>query len=80
MQMMSILARKHIINHMKANQLTPHSIDIISKDLFLSVKDASTRFRIYLEEESKKADTEAENQKAIISNDMAKLKDQEPLP
>ena len=79
MQMMSILARKHIINHMKANQLTPHSIDI-SKDLFLSVKDASTRFRIYLEEESKKADTEAENQKAIISNDMAKLKDQEPLP
>ena len=76
---MSILTRKHIINHMKTNQLTPHSIDI-SKDLFLSVKDASTRFRIYLEEESKKADIEAENQKAIISNDMAKLKDQEPLP
>ena len=61
---------------MKANQLTPHSIDI-SKDPLLSVKDASTRYRIYLEEESeKKADIEAENQKVIISNDMAKLKDQ----
>ena len=32
---------------------------------------------IYLEEESgKKAEIEAENQNAIISNDMAKLKDQ----
>ena len=76
MQMMSIVAQKHIINHMKAIQLTPHSIDI-SKDLLLSVNSASTRYGIYLEEESKKkADNEAENQKAIISNNMAKLKDQ----
>ena len=66
--MMSIVACKDIINHMKANQLTPHSIDI-TKDLLLSVKGASTRYRIYLEEESeKKADIEAENQKAIISS------------
>ena len=26
MQMISTVARKHKINHMKANQLTPHSI------------------------------------------------------
>ena len=58
------------------NQLTPHSIDI-SKGLLLSVKGASTRYRAYLEEESKKkADIKAENQKAIISSDVAKLKDQ----
>ena len=74
--MMSIVARKHIVNHIKANQLTRHSIDI-SKDLLLSVKGSSTRYRMYLEEESKKkVDSEAGNQKAIISNDMAKLKDQ----
>ena len=47
-QIISIVARKHIINHMKVNQLTPHSI-IISKDLLLSVKGASTRYRVYLE-------------------------------
>ena len=47
------------------------------KNLLLSVKGAFTRYRIYLEEErKKKADIEAENQKAIISNDMAKLDDQ----
>ena len=52
---------------MKANQ----------QDLLLSAKGASTRYRIYLEEESKKkADSEAENQKAMTSNDMVKLKDQ----
>ena len=61
---------------MKANQLAPHTIDI-NKDLLLSVKGASTRHRIYLEKENKKkADIEAENQKVLISNDMAKLKDQ----
>ena len=76
MQIMRIVAQKHKISHMKANQLTPHSIDI-SKYLLLSVKGAYARYRIYLEEESeKKTDTEAENQNAIISNDMAKLKDQ----
>ena len=76
MQMMTIVVRKHIINHIKANQLTPDSIDI-SRDLLLFVKGSSTRYRIYLEEESeKKADIEVENQKAIISNDTAKLKDQ----
>ena len=74
--MMIVVAWKHIINHMKANQLAPHTIDI-NKDLLLSVKGASTRHRIYLEKENKKkADTEAENQKVLISNDMAKLKDQ----
>ena len=52
--MMSIVARKHIIYHVKANQLTPHSIDIS--------KGASARYKIYLEEESK-AEIEAENQK-----------------
>ena len=58
-----------------ANQLTPHSVDI-SKDLFLSVEGASTRYRTYLEEESKKKpDIETENQKVIIYNDMKKLKD-----
>ena len=47
------------------------------KNLLLSVKGAFTRYRIYLEEErKKKPDIEAENQKAIISNDMAKLDDQ----
>ena len=56
MQMMSIVARKHIISHMKANQLTPHSIDI-SKDLLLSVKGASTRYRIYLEEKVRRRPT-----------------------
>ena len=62
-------------HHKKANQLTPHSIDI-SKHLLLSVKGASTRYRIYLEGESKKkSGTEAESQKSIISNDMVKLKD-----
>ena len=61
---------------MKPNHFTPHSIDI-SKDILLSAKSVSTRYRICLEEESqKKAEIEAENQKAIISNDMAKLKDQ----
>ena len=74
--MMSIVARKQIINHMKVNQLTPYSIDI-SKDLLLSVKVASTRYRIYLEKQSKKkTDIEAENHKAIISNVIVKLKDQ----
>ena len=64
MQVMSIVVWKHLINHMKANQLTPHSIDI-SKYLLLFVKRASTIYRIYLEEESKKkADIEVENQKA----------------
>ena len=52
--MMSIVARKHIIHHVKAIQLTPHSIDIS--------KGASTRYKIYLEGESK-AEIEAENQK-----------------
>ena len=75
MQILSIVEQKHTINHTKVNQLTPHSINI-SKDSLLSVKGASNRYRIYLEEESKeKADTEAENQKPIIYNDMAKLKD-----
>ena len=61
---------------MKTNQLTPHPIDI-SKDPLLSVKGASTRYRLGLEEKSKKkADMETESQKVIISNDMAKLKDQ----
>ena len=36
MQMISIIARKHKVNHMKTNQLTPHSIDN-SKILLLSV-------------------------------------------
>ena len=53
MQAMIIVLWKHLINHMKANQLTPHSIDI-SKYLLLFVKRASTIYRIYLEEESKK--------------------------
>ena len=44
---MSIVAWKHIIKLMKANQLTPHSIDI-RKDILLSAKDASTRLKIYL--------------------------------
>ena len=45
-----------------------------------------TRYRIYLEEEGKnKDDIEAENLKAMLSNDMAKLKInvmqlREPLP
>ena len=61
---MSIVMWKHLINHMKANQLTPHSIDIRKYPL-LFVKRASTIYRIYLEEESKKkADIEVENQKA----------------
>ena len=64
MQVMSIVVWKHLVNHMKVNQLTPHSIDI-SKYLLLFVKRASTIYRIYLEEESKKkADIEVENQKA----------------
>ena len=64
MQAMIIVLWKHLINHMKANQLTPHSIDI-SKYLLLFVKRASTIYRIYLEEESKKkTDIEVENQKA----------------
>ena len=76
MQMMSIVAWKQTINHMKVNQLTPYSIDI-SKDLLLSVKGASTRYRIYLGKKSKKkADIDAENHKAIISNVIVKLKDQ----
>ena len=67
MQMMSIMVQTQLINHMKVNQLTPHSIDI-SKDLLLSVKGPSTRYRIYLEEETKKkGDSEAENHTAIIS-------------
>ena len=71
--MMSIVAWKHIINHIKANQPTPHSIHI-SKGLLLTVKGASTRYRIYLGEESKeKADIETENQKAIICNDISYL-------
>ena len=58
---------------MKLNQVTPHSIDT-SKDLLLSARGASTTYRIYPEEESqKKVHTEAENQKAIISNDMNKF-------
>ena len=69
MQMMSIVVQKHTVNHMKAIRLTTHSIDI-SKDILMSVKGFSTRYRIYLEEEEeKKADIEAENQKTIISND-----------
>ena len=64
LQVMSIVVWKHLVNHMKVNQLTPHSIDI-SKYLLLFVKRASTIYRIYLEEESKnKADIEVENQKA----------------
>ena len=64
---MSIMVQTQLINHMKVNQLTPHSIDI-SKDLLLSVKGPSTRYRIYLEEETKKkGDSEAENHTAIIS-------------
>ena len=71
--MMIVVVWKHIINHMKANQLAPHTIDI-NKDLLLSVKGASTRHRIYLEKENKKkADIEAENQKAIICNDISYL-------
>ena len=67
--MMSIVVQKHIVNHMKAIRLTTHSIDI-SKYILMSVKGFSTRYRIYLEEEEeKKADIEAENQKTIISND-----------
>ena len=47
------------------------------QNLLLSVKDTFPRYRIYLEgEKEKKADIEAKNQKAIISNKMAKLKDQ----
>ena len=58
---------------MKANQLMSHTIDI--KDLLLSVKSASSKYRIYLEEESlKKGESEAENKKAVISDDMVKLK------
>ena len=58
---------------MKPNQVTPHSIDT-SKDLLLSARGASTTYRIYPEEESqKKVHIEAENQKAIISNDMNKF-------
>ena len=46
------------------------------KSLF-SVKSASFRYRIYIEEKKEKqANTEAANETAIISNDMAKLKDQ----
>ena len=64
---MSIMVQTQLINHMKVNQLTRHSVDI-SKDLLLSVKGASTRYRIYLEEETKKKDDiEAENHTAIIS-------------
>ena len=58
---------------MKPNQVTPHSIDT-SKDLLLSARGASTTYMIYPEEESqKKVHIEAENQKAIISNDMNKF-------
>ena len=54
----------------------PHSIDI-SEYILLSVKGACIRCRIYLEEKSKKnANNEAKNHKIIISNYMAKLKDE----
>ena len=43
MQMMSIVAQKHIVNQVKANQLTSHSTDT-NKDLLLSAKCASARY------------------------------------
>ena len=76
MQMMRIVVLKYVINHVETNQPTSHSINI-SKNLLFSVKSVFSRYRIYLEEEKeKKANTEVENQKAIKSNDMTKLKDQ----
>ena len=47
MQMMSIVAQKHIVNQMKANQLTSHSTDT-NKDLLLSSKGASARYRKFI--------------------------------
>ena len=47
MQMMSIVAQKHVVNQMKANQLTSHSIDT-NKDLLLSAKGASARYREFI--------------------------------
>ena len=74
--MMRIVVLKYVINHVETNQPTSHSINI-SKNILFSVKSVFSRYRIYLEEEKeKKANTEVENQKAIKSNDMTKLKDQ----
>lgn len=70
----SIVARKHIIDHMKSNSLMPYSIEI-SKDFYSSVKSASHKYREYLEEKKKeKFVGQKENQMLVLVNDMARLR------
>ena len=72
----TIIARKHIINHMNSENLKPYTIDI-DKTLLLAVKGASLKYKTHLEEKRNEiVKSDAENKKVVLANDMAKLKEQ----
>ena len=73
----SIVARDHVVDHMKTYNLRPFCIDI-NTDLYMLVKGAAAKYKAYLEKNRKKkiAATERENQKSISTNNMVKLKNE----
>ena len=70
MAIKSIVSRRLVKDHMYANDLQPHTIDI-SNALKLSVKSARQKYQIILEEEkaAKKKDAN-DNQKQIIVSEI----------
>ena len=52
----SIVARDHVVDHMKTYNLRPFCIDI-NTDLYMLVKGAAAKYKAYLEKNRKKKDS-----------------------
>ena len=70
----SISSKRIIKDHMLANKLQPHSIEI-TNELRKSVRAARTRYAVYLEEEKKKNESlKTESAKKIIDREIKEVR------
>ena len=69
----TIVARKHIIDHMRAHKLKPYTIEI-GKPLIKAATDASKIYNLHLaKKKMEKEVTDVENRKLLISQDMTEI-------
>ena len=70
----SISSKRVIKDHMLANKLQPHSIEI-TNEMRKSVRAARTRYAVYLEEEKKnKKNLKTESAKKIIDREIKEVR------
>ena len=71
MQEESLISQRRVHDHMKSNNIEPHTIKI-TKELLTSVKGARTRYGIALEERKKeKLENERDLKRKQIDDDIA---------